>query len=277
MNYKMEELIPVAAMLTELYTSKESSSVTYETAQMLMEAVIYCVEECARTENDIPAADHMPDVRKVYEKGYKCVVEKVYKAKEIYDRLISDFEDYGCRNYKDTILKGMPRFFLLYDARFEPQNHILTLDYPSMSRYDRRCGTDLIFQYLRDIETESRLLSCFDAGAVRRLLAKTEERFDICYMDNICSLVLLNAVGCMIAERSFSELTLGKEDVRRIEIYFLEDSLESIERKTGGYVRAIIDAAGFGASKEHFLTAVREYAIRIHNGTENGSLDAVFM
>lgn len=39
--YSMEELIPIVAKLTEEFTAKESSSVTYERARQFMEAVIY--------------------------------------------------------------------------------------------------------------------------------------------------------------------------------------------------------------------------------------------
>ena len=45
MEYQMEELLPLVTALTEKFTSKESSSVTYETAQMLMEAVLFCIQE----------------------------------------------------------------------------------------------------------------------------------------------------------------------------------------------------------------------------------------
>lgn len=45
-DYDMAELLPVAAWLTDKYTSRESSSVTYETAAVLMEAVCYCIQEC---------------------------------------------------------------------------------------------------------------------------------------------------------------------------------------------------------------------------------------
>ena len=38
-DYGMEELIPVVAELTEKFTSAESSSVSYERARHLMEAV----------------------------------------------------------------------------------------------------------------------------------------------------------------------------------------------------------------------------------------------
>ena len=39
--YDMEELMPIVARLTEEFTSGESTSVTYERARSLMEAVIY--------------------------------------------------------------------------------------------------------------------------------------------------------------------------------------------------------------------------------------------
>lgn len=39
MEYQLEELLPAAVGLTEKYTSKESSSVTYETARALIRHV----------------------------------------------------------------------------------------------------------------------------------------------------------------------------------------------------------------------------------------------
>ena len=38
-EFDMEELIPIVAELTEKYTSKESTSVSYDTAKQLMNAV----------------------------------------------------------------------------------------------------------------------------------------------------------------------------------------------------------------------------------------------
>ena len=43
MHNEMEELLPVVAKLAERYTSKESSSVSYKTAEQLMGAVVYCI------------------------------------------------------------------------------------------------------------------------------------------------------------------------------------------------------------------------------------------
>lgn len=277
MEYKLEELVPVTAMLAEKYTSKESSSVTYENAQMLMGAVIYCIEEQEAACGNVPAGGRKVKAAEAYEAGYAQVLDKTNRAREVYNRLTADFEDYGCRNYKDTVTGGMPAFFLYYDVRFQPQNHIITLDYPTVRTYVDRCGIDLIYEYLCDIETESRLLSCFQTSAVRELLRRTEERFGVLYMENLCSLVLLSAIGCIIAERPFSSLVLEKSNIEKIGMYFREDSLQEVERKAGTFIRMIAEAAGLGSEQEYFQNLRREYALRIFNCKEHHVLDALFL
>ena len=48
MKYEMEDLVPIVAKLAEGYTSKESTSITYERAQQLMEAVLYSIREAEK-------------------------------------------------------------------------------------------------------------------------------------------------------------------------------------------------------------------------------------
>ena len=50
MKYKMEDLVPIVAKLAEGYTSKESTSITYERAQQFMEAVLYSMQEAEKAE-----------------------------------------------------------------------------------------------------------------------------------------------------------------------------------------------------------------------------------
>ena len=45
MDYQMEELLPVASELAQKYAGYESTSITYEKAQSLMEAVLFCLNE----------------------------------------------------------------------------------------------------------------------------------------------------------------------------------------------------------------------------------------
>lgn len=110
-GYGLEEILPVVIYLTNKYTSGESSSVPYEKAEMLMEAVLYCIRECFtwNTAGVLPAVNSL-SARQAYDKGYEYVTEKVKMARGLYDGLITDFEDYGCLNYRKTVLEGLPAF-----------------------------------------------------------------------------------------------------------------------------------------------------------------------
>lgn len=70
-GYGLEEILPVVSYLTNKYTSGESSSVPYEKAEMLMEAVLYCIRECFTWNESgvLPAVNNL-SARQAYEKGY---------------------------------------------------------------------------------------------------------------------------------------------------------------------------------------------------------------
>lgn len=46
-DYTMEELLPIVKDLAELYTSKASTSITYDAARVFMEAIQYVIR-CGR-------------------------------------------------------------------------------------------------------------------------------------------------------------------------------------------------------------------------------------
>lgn len=268
MDYSLEELLPVVAKLSESYTSFESSSVPYETAQMLLGAVMYCVEKCMGQGERI-AADKMIDAEEAYQRGYDLITEKVYQAKGIYESLIQDFEDYGCWNYKDTILKGMPEFFLWYDPKYQPQNHILTLDYPVISITRNQCGIDLIYEYLSNISTEKHLLDCFETYEIRRMLERIVPEYEELYMDNICEAVLFNAVKCFLADRPVRSLECTKEDQKVIADVIKSNGIESEARKMENIIRIVVRNI-FGQdvdqkTEQYFTSLGKNFAVRMLN------------
>lgn len=157
--YSMEELIPIVAKLTEEFTARESSSVTYERARQFMEAVIYCIGhaqngECAVTSGPLSAIE-------AYEIGYAAVVEKVRKTIEKYNELMKFFDHYGNRNYRDTVEKALSGFFLYYDAKFAPLDYIITMDYPVFGLDMELEGIDRIRAYMDAIWEEQIYLRQF--------------------------------------------------------------------------------------------------------------------
>lgn len=273
MEYRMKQLLPIVSWLTDKYTSKESSSVPYETAHRLMEAVIYCIDACAQ--NSLVQQDNSGNARGVYDSGYEKVIEKVIEAKAVYDQIIINFEDYRCRNYQDTIAKGMPSFFLKYDARFAPQDHLLTLDYPLINGSPDECGVNLIREYLWGIYLEKQFLDCIDKNTVIRLLDAIIPDYQNLYLDNICNPVLLTAVGCAAADRSVFDLKLREQDYQEITDFFIGDSVDRIAWKVKKLIRLLINQViDDNAAAAYFEAAADSYAVRIWNGIQEQDLAA---
>lgn len=177
MQYSMEELVPIVAMLTDKYTGKESTSITYEKAQQFMNAVIYCINEWSRSQKAssdnskkeqaaLVESTQKPSAKRAYEFGYHMIIQKVKNALKLYNDIMSDFDSYGIRSLEDTMIKGIPEFFKWYDAQFEPQNTILTLDYPVPLDLSKVCGVDAIYRYLKLIKNEQEYLKQFSREEV---------------------------------------------------------------------------------------------------------------
>lgn len=175
--YSMEELIPVVADLTEQFTSHESSSVTYERARQLMEAVIYCIAHLDyETNNGIILSK--PGAKEAYKIGYEAVVRKVIKTKEKYNKLITFFDDFGNRNYRDTVEKALPGFFLYYDVKFAPTDSIITMDYPVFGLDMTLNGIDMIAQYIDTIWDEQQYLHKFPRAYIIDELRCFHQRYE---------------------------------------------------------------------------------------------------
>ncbi|MGN1147209.1 MAG: DUF6179 domain-containing protein, partial [Lachnospiraceae bacterium] len=146
MNYSMEELVPIVAGLAEKLTGKESTSITYEKAEQLMEAVLYCIHEAEEAQQTAIISKGRVSAEEAYRIGYKKTAEKVKEAMELYNSFLPQFEAYGNLCLYDTVVKGIPEFFKWYDIRFEPQNEILTLDYPVLEDITQYEGIDKVYR-----------------------------------------------------------------------------------------------------------------------------------
>lgn len=189
MNYSIEQLLPIVIKLSEKFTSKESTSITYEHANQLMEAVLYCIneyetygEQCLSLSTDTAAET-------AYSLGYTLAENKVRKALQLYNELLPGFDYYGNICLYDTVIKGMPEFFKWYDLRFNPQDTILTLDYPLTVDLSGYTGIDKIYEYLRCIQREQEYLSHFDRTRVIALLAAADPDYTQ-MIDNLYDIVL---------------------------------------------------------------------------------------
>ena len=105
MNYELEELVPIVARLVEGYTSKASTSITYDRAQQLMRAVLYCIQEGENSGRFTLMTGTELSAEKMYEIGTGCVQEKTKETLNLYNGMMALFSSYGNRCLQDTVEK----------------------------------------------------------------------------------------------------------------------------------------------------------------------------
>lgn len=215
MDYTEEELIPIVGELAAKYTSYEHSSVTYETAQMLMDGVLYCIHELGCGEAGALAGRKVT-AREAYQQGSRIVKDKVCKLRELYDALLPAFRDYGVQCLKDTMIKGIPAFLLRYDARFVPQKTLLTLDYPVLEQMPQATGVDAVLHYVQCICLEQKLLALFGEEYVTRVLNAYHEEYES-LVENICEVLLPNLIGHVLLKKPLREATFTREEYIALE------------------------------------------------------------
>lgn len=272
-NYEINELLPIVAELTERYTSKESTSISYERARQLMEAVLYCIKECEE-DNQLISSKGMA-VREAYRCGYENVIRKVKKTQIAYNEMIINFCAYGNENYHDTVTKAIPGFFKYYDARFAPQENIITMDYPTICPIAGNSGIDAIEKYVKFISYEQRFMSALPQEYVYEVLSK----FQLSYRKqfyNICSIILRHILVHMMLEKSLEKVST-EEDYEMLREVIIKQGREKSEKIFLGLLEKLIQEK-YGGDKElenYLGTDLKDFTTEIHIAAQHNSIQKV--
>lgn len=226
MDYQMEELLPIVSDLAQKYSGYESTSITYEKAQTLMGAVIYCLEEFNNTHTDSLVNKSLP-IKEQYNIGVRLVYEKAANIQKTFNELSFCFEDYGVKCLYDTVQKGIPQFLKWYDVKYNPQNTILTLDYPLLVDCSSLNGADAVYKYVLGIQAEQHFLGMFDKGYIVSVLKKYNPQYE--YMiENICGIVLTNTIGHVVLKKPFKEIGFQSDEYLQLAKIFEKKSVSDI-------------------------------------------------
>lgn len=275
MGYDMEELVSIVAKLAEEYTSKESTSITYEKAQQLMDAVLYCINEAEKMERYSLIQENGVSAHEMYKIGVSCVKKKIKETMEIFNNVITHFSSYGNECLNDTVVKGLPEFFKWYDYKYEPQNTILTLDYPVLVDITEYTGIDRIHDFVICIQLEQRFLERFSTEYVVEVLSKYDREYKL-MVDNICEIVLTSVLGHILLEKEISAKGFDIEDYQNIQEVIQQTSLDELRSKLKKAVEKMVQKYydNDDKLKEYLYHGVRNISVRIKNAADNGNLHA---
>lgn len=277
MDDQMEELLPIVSELAQKYAGYESTSVTYEKAQSLMEAVLFCLSEYNSSDTNSLVKKDI-SIKEQYEIGAKLLREKVENIRMIFNEISSRFEDFGVKCLHDTVQKGIPQFLKWYDVKFCPQNMILTLDYPLLTDGSSLAGADAVYQYIRAIQREQIFLGRFDRNYVMLVL----EKYNFEYRDmieNICSIVLTNMIGHIAIKKPLHDFDFLYEDYIQLSKVFTGKSISDIENVVNELIEKIVNQFYEGDREmlAYLGCETNNIAVRIDTANQNERLNKVFV
>lgn len=272
-GYEMEELVPIVGKLAARYAAGESTSLTYERAEQLMEAVLYCIHELEQCGGGVAVCPKELSAQCAYEMGAACVEKKVKRSLALYHEILADFRDYGNECLHDTFLGGLPEFFRRYDILFEPQNTILTLDYPVLRDLPGDEGVDRIYEFIACVRVEQEFLGAFPEAHVRRRMLRYDSRYKNGIV-NLCEIVFLAVAGHILAEKPLTEAEFEEKDYLKLRRVFAQTSFEERSRQVGSAVRVFAQryCEGGDALAEYLGGAIAGIDAQLKNAAEHGSL-----
>lgn len=277
MRYEMEELVPIVAKLAKRYTSGESTSITYEKAQQLMEAVLYSINEGEVEEQFSLIENSELPAWKAYEIGVKCLEEKTKYTLSLYNEVMIHFCSYENKCLYDTVAKGLPEFFKWYDFKYEPQNTILTLDYPVLTENTEHTGIDKIYDYVLCIQLEQKFLNRFSSEYVARVLSKYNSKYRIA-IDNICEIFLMNLICHILAGKDIEDLEFDLDEYKRMEEMIQKEDLDTLREKLKSVIGVIIQKYYENDQQliEYLSHAVDNILVRLKLAADNENLANIF-
>jgi hypothetical protein len=280
MEYAVEELLVLVKEQSDINTSKESTSITYEAAQRLMNAVLYCIRENDSISNNnehgeakVANVKNFPSAREAYDNGYRLVVEKIKEVNEIFNEIIIDFKDYGNRAYYDTVVKGIPEFFRWYDPRLNPMNHIILVDYNVLEHLNELEGVDLIYRYLLCIRMEQRFLKRFPEEYIRDVLKLLYNDYEDSFI-NISGCLLKKALTNMLIGVKLEKIKYEKSDYEKLQAIINNTNTNELEARLnyllGGLIANICQ--GDNGLYSYLENEIPNITTELRNAVENDSL-----
>lgn len=278
-SFPMEELIPLLSDLTKKYTSNDSSSITYDKARQLMTSILYSIDQVAII--DTHEQTHLISLKQsayeAYNLGLSLAKEKIQTANNLFFHISENFNSFKNICYFETVMKGMPGFFIKYDVVYDAQNHILTLDYPLIQPLPGLMGIDLIVVYLQKIHLEQIFLSKFSPEVIISMFSNYHKKhYELIH--NVCKFTMRNAIGCILLDRSFYELAIQEDELKHLNSIQRNLTIEELELKLKEVLKVLIKEEYNNNEDLHLylLGDIKDFAFEFKTGSDKNCLEQIF-
>jgi hypothetical protein len=209
------KLWQLLAKRTGRYTMQESSSVSMETAQELLESICFTLRIFLSENHATQKLLETENLDELLESGQKILEAKSKAAKHLWELTCMSSPSIQNLSYRDT-MQGIGGFFKRYDYRFFAHHIPCDIDYQLCHPVpDTYVGVEYLSEYLHRALTENQILHCFDLGLVKALLSSYCPDYQGLLI-NLCEPVITNGVGLCLIEKDPTLLQITPPDRARL-------------------------------------------------------------
>ena len=264
--------------ITRRYTGFDSTSVTVDRAQELLESALFTVGVQLKTfsaPDEALNAVLKDGLLSQYRAGREHLNELLSRAHSYQTSLLENLFPTGNEFYSATVLGGISGFFKLYRPDYAAQEIHITADYPTLIGLPPLKGAEFIVRYLRQLCTENAFLNLFDPLLIDRLLRAHEPRYEHIPL-NLCQPMLCAALGCELLGLEPRELKLRPDDVDTLSRRFAGLSREEAEGQLRKALAELSVDLELPRQMSAYLRAALPQIAALIESTSSSSLGAVF-
>lgn len=196
------------------YTKGESTTVTVETAESILNSLFYSIDTGLQDLNDPGAALSViknGSVKQIYDKGLKLVTTCFKESKAIYFSMRKDRLKVGLEAYDLTIDEALMVFLNKYGATFDAHNTMASIDYPLLFDDMSIKGIFYIRNYLTTLQLETRFCKLFPDKEIEKVLTAYGRIYSIDYtktLTNIFELVANASFFSVLSDGNANSLSM---------------------------------------------------------------------
>lgn len=278
--------IKIMDLLKELimkYTKGESTSVTVEVTEGLLNSLLYTLD-FRLLDFDKPISSLMEvkqkNIRKIYEEGLELLRLCVINTKKLYEKIKKNRLKVELEAYNTTIDEAIPCFFEKYTIVFETHNTMASIDYPLVFDDMKVRGISYIKNYLEHLDIETEFCKYFLEEDINRILSGFGK---MCRLDhsieliNIFELVINNSIFSGLCNNKAAQLRITEHQYATISRKLKLMDLATINILINKAVETVImDLKIKNPLLIDYITNYKELFVkRISNALENDSLSSM--
>lgn len=265
------------------YTKGESTSVTVETTESLLNSLLYSLDfRLLKFENPLLAIRYLfeKDLNKIYEEGLELLRLCVSDTKKLCKQVNKYRLNLDIDAYNETLDVAIPSFFEKYTIVFEAHHSMASIDYPLVFDDMSVRGVSYIRNYLETLNIETKFCRLFPEEDLEKLIkgfgrmCRLNSKIELI---NIFEIVINNCMFSVLCGNKLHQLNITPNQYNTLEEIFKLSTLNSINTLIDKSVDTIIK--GFNIINRALIKYINNYKElfkrRVINSLENNCLSSI--